>query len=66
MMIDLATQTHAVPKGWRPSVPGALADPAGSRRRRSGRTWPFLSRSPQRPAAPDGALPTKARAEGGS
>jgi len=65
-MIDLAIQTHAIPQGWRRPVPGASAEATASRRRRGGRTWPFLSRSPQRPAAPDGAPPATARVEGGS
>ncbi len=56
-MIQLATHIVPNPKGWRPASPGDRADPSAPRRRRSGRTWPFLIRPSPRPAATDAGAP---------
>lgn len=56
-MIHLASQTRPATTGWRPPV-SARAEPVLPRRRRGGRTWPFLSHSTPRTAARDDRPPS--------
>ena len=67
-MIHLATHAQSAQPGWRRPVPlSRLESFIAPRRKRSGRAWPFLSRSLPVTSVPTQAfLPPRARAEGGS
>ena len=60
-MIHLATQARPTSASWRAPVPGPAADASPATRRRGARTWPFLSRPPQRALPGDSPVFPKAR-----
>jgi|GEM_PF-1515366 hypothetical protein len=58
-MIELANDTKASPKGWRPMASGDIPKPApDARRGRSESAWPFPSRYAARGAQPEMRKPT--------
>lgn len=65
-MIHLATRSSPNPLGWRLPASGPRPDPVQAHRRRGGPAWPFLSRPPPRPPAPDTRPQPGARSAGGS